>query len=257
MNTPLTNTPLGDPPDDGVLAGEYVLGVLDAEARRSVQARIDRDPAFAAEVLLWDTYFEAWLVRVEPAHPDPRVWAGVRRRLGWASVEAANGPRLWDNTGFWRAATGLALAAALGAIAFALRRPQVEHATAPPVAQVPTPAPGESGARPVTVLASDDGRPAWIASVDATHERMRMMPVPRPADSQGRVHELWLIPKGQAPRSLGQVSNVDAHTVEIPAADRAELVAGATLAVTMEPAAGMPHAGPSGPVVAKGVIGQI
>ena len=258
MNTPLT-TPLDDPPDDRMLAGEYVLGVLDAETRRGVQARIARDPAFAAEVSVWETHFEAWLLRVQPAQPDPHVWAGVRRRLGWSPVAAANAPRLWDNTVFWRAATGLALAAAVGAIAIALHRPLPERTTAPAVAQAPTPvpAPVESAARPVTVLASDDGHAAWIASIDADHQRMRMMPVPGPADAKGRVHELWLIPKGQAPRSLGQVSNVDAHMVDIPAADRGELVAGAILAITLEPAAGMPHAAPSGPIVAKGMIGQI
>jgi anti-sigma-K factor RskA len=84
-----------------------------------------------------------------------------------------------------------------------------------------------------------------------------MVPVPTPADASGLVHELWLIPAGKAPLSLGFVSGEKAHTIAVPQALRRELAVGATLAVTLEPSAGMPHAAPSGPVVAKGGIQQI
>ncbi|MBV8782629.1 MAG: hypothetical protein JOZ67_00410, partial [Gammaproteobacteria bacterium] len=40
----------GGPPDDDVLAGELVVGVLDASERRAARARIESDPAFAARV---------------------------------------------------------------------------------------------------------------------------------------------------------------------------------------------------------------
>ncbi len=82
-----------------------------------------------------------------------------------------------------------------------------------------------------------------------------MVPVPAPADAQGRVAELWIIPPGQAPRSLGAVSVNKAHTVEVPPDARGALGApGSVLAITLEPAAGVPHAAPSGPVIAKGAI---
>ena len=38
---------------DDLLAAEYVLGVLDASARRSVEARIDNERAFARMVHGW------------------------------------------------------------------------------------------------------------------------------------------------------------------------------------------------------------
>jgi len=43
----------------------------------------------------------------------------------------------------------------------------------------------------------------------------------------------------------------------VPEPLRRELAVGATLAITLEPSVGMPHAAPSGPVVAKGGIRQI
>jgi anti-sigma-K factor RskA len=81
--------------------------------------------------------------------------------------------------------------------------------------------------------------------------------VPTALDVSGLVDELWIIPPGQAPYSLGFVSNEKSHTVEVPAAIRRALAVGATLAITLEPHEGMPHAAPSGKVIAKGDIAAI
>jgi anti-sigma-K factor RskA len=233
-------------PGDDIRAGEYVLGVLDAGARRQVQARIAAEPAFAELVRTWDARFAPWLLRVAPVSVSDHVWPRIRTQLGWPSVGAPR-PGLWNNVAFWRAATALAAAAGFAAIVIDLQPPK---APAPPVAE-------EQAAKPVTVLAHDDGSTGWIASVDPSHGKVLMVPVPAPADASGRVHELWIIPAGKAPLSLGFVSGEKAHTIAVPEALRRELAVGATLAITLEPSVGMPHAAPSGPVVAKGGIQQI
>jgi len=107
------------------------------------------------------------------------------------------------------------------------------------------------------VLAQDDGATGWIARVAPDRSKVLMVPVPRPTDAGGKVNELWIIAADKAPQSLGFVSNDRAHSIEIPAAMQAEFAAGATLAVTLEPEAGIPHAAPTGPIVAKGVIAVI
>ena len=81
-----------------------------------------------------------------------------------------------------------------------------------------------------------------------------MVPTPRPLDAGGKVNELWIIASGEAPRSLGFVSNDKAHSIDIPATLRDAVAAGAIFAVTLEPEQGLPHAAPSGPIVAKGEI---
>jgi anti-sigma-K factor RskA len=106
----------------------------------------------------------------------------------------------------------------------------------------------------VTPLAHDDGTPAWLVSVDRTRGAVVIVPVPAPRDPQGRVPELWLIPPGQAPRSLGLVSLDQSRTVAVPADLRAALADGSVLAVSLEPPTGIPHAAPTGPIVAKGAI---
>jgi anti-sigma-K factor RskA len=256
MSTPFDRnlSQTGGPPDDDLLAGEYVLGVLDAGERRGVERRILAEPAFAQLVTAWEQRLAPLLSQFDPLAPSPHVWPRIRTRLGWAPVQGARGG-LWNNAGFWRAATGLAVAAGLVAVAIGLRP---ETPAPPPPVVVTQPAQSEQQvAKPVVVLARDDGSTGWLASIDAVHHAILMVPVPSPADASGLVNELWLIPPGQAPVSLGFVSNEKAHTVEVPASVRRALAKGSTLAITLEPQAGIPHAAPSGAIVAKGEISAI
>jgi anti-sigma-K factor RskA len=236
-----------EPPADDVLAGEFVLGVLDTAQRRQVQLRLETDRAFAQRVADWERRFAPLLADIAPVEAPPQVWAAVCRRLGWTESESA-APGFWQSLGFWRAATVLSTLIAIAAIAIAVER----FSTLAPqtIAQQQV----ETGAKPVTPLVHDDGTPGWLASVDATRGTVLMVPVPAAPDSQGRVPELWLIPAGKAPVSLGAVSSTRSHTVAVPANARAALVAGSTLAITLESAAGIPHAAPTSAVIAKGTI---
>jgi anti-sigma-K factor RskA len=208
----------GDPPDDEVLAGELVLGVLAPAERRRAQTRAVADREFSARVAAWERRFAPWLAEVAPLAPSAQLWPQICRRLGWEG-SAGPGAGLWQSLALWRSA------AALAAVATA-----------------------------VTTLAHDDGTPGWLASVDAAHGTVLLVPVPGAPDAQGRVPELWIIPAGKAPRSLGAVSINQSGTVPVPTDARGALVAGSVLAITLEPASGMPHAAPSGPIIAKGAI---
>jgi anti-sigma-K factor RskA len=241
-----------EPPPDEVLAGEFVLGVLDASQRREAHARVEIDRGFAQRVAEWERRLAPWLADIEPVEPPAQVWARICLRLGWKDSEPA-AVGLWQSLGFWRAATALCTVVAVAAIAWTLqivRNPPQQ----PPVAREQPPTTAEPGAKPVTPLAHDDGTPGWLASVDAAHGTVLMVPVPTAPDPQGRVTELWLIPAGKAPRSLGLVSIDRSHTVKVPEDVRAALVSGSVLAVTLEPATGIPHPAPSGPIIAKGAI---
>jgi anti-sigma-K factor RskA len=236
-----------EPPADDVLAGEFVLGVLDAEERRRVQARVDTDRVFATRVAEWERRFAPWLSDIEPVEAPGHVWQRVRQRLGWSDGEPASAG-LWRSLTFWRAVTVFSVLVAVGAVwMLVAHRPQV-----PPVAGGP--GQPEASAKVVTPLAHDDGTPGWLASVDRSRGTVLIVPVPSVPDPQGRIAELWLIPAGQAPRSLGQVSIDRSYTVTVPADVRAALVSGSVLAISLEPAAGVPHAAPTGPIIAKGAI---
>jgi anti-sigma-K factor RskA len=251
---PEENGPEGnEPPPEDVLAGEFVLGVLDTTQHREAQARVEVDRAFAQRVAEWERRLAPWLADIAPVEPPAQVWARICLRLGWKDSEPV-AVSLWQSLGFWRAATALCMLVAVAAIAWTLQIARAPSPQQPPIARVQPPGQTEPGAKPVTPLAHDDGTPGWLASVDASHGTVLMVPVPSAPDPQGRVPELWLIPAGKAPRSLGLVSINKSHTVAVPEDVRAALVAGSVLAVTLEPATGIPHAAPTGPIVAKGAI---
>jgi anti-sigma-K factor RskA len=239
------------PPDDDVLAAEYVLGVLDASQRRQAQARIERDPEFARRVLTWEQHFAALFDEIQPAEVPAHLWPRIRTRLGWSPVEGdKRGP--WQNVNFWRVATAVATAAAVAAIFIARLPPPTPLPVPPPVVVQPV-----EPARAVTTLARDDGTPAWLASIDIARGIVQLVPVPAPADAQGRVTELWLIPPGEAPKSLGLVSSDKTQSITVPKALLRALAKGSTLAVSLEPPGGAPQGTPTGPIIAKGGIEAI
>ncbi|MEQ1513420.1 MAG: anti-sigma factor [Lysobacteraceae bacterium] len=254
-----------EPPSADLLAGEYVLGVLDAEQRREAQIRIERDPGFARLVADWEHRLSPLVDTGGIADVPAHLWPRIRNRLGWSAVDTPREtvrPSLWQSTGFWRAATGLAAAAALAAIVIGplglFRGDDLSGPGPGPIAVEPTPPtpPVEdpSAPKPVTTLAHDDGSPGWLASVDQKKGTVLMVPVPAPADAKGRVPELWLIPPGGTAKSLGIVSIDRSHTVKVPDGLRDALAKGALLAITLEPVGGAPQGVATGPIIAKGNI---
>jgi anti-sigma-K factor RskA len=263
------------PPSVDILAGEYVLGVLDLPSRQDAEARIAQDPGFARLVQDWEQRLAPWLDEATPATPPEHVWPRIRSNLGWAAAAAdANALRspvappsssLWQRPGFWRATTALAAGLAVAAFFFGRDfRTATDTPTPGPVVSVPSdpqppvqnnpPAEDPNATKPVTTLAADDGRTGWLASVDRDKGTVLMVPVPSKADGQGRVPELWLIPPGESPKSLGLVSIDRAHTVTVPEPLREALIQGAVLAVTLEPAGGAPGGVATGPIIAKGDV---
>src|SRR5579863_6199975 len=212
-----------EPPDDDVLAAEFVLGVLNETERRAAQLRRQADPAFAARIAAWERRLAPWLSDIAPAHVPEELWPRLCRGLGWRDTAAT--PSLWSSLALWRSVAALATVAAL---AIWLTRPPAHLASTAAVPRAP-----EAVAAPITTLSHADGTPGWLASVDRTRGTVLMVPVPAPPDVQGRVPELWIIPAGQAPRSLGAVSTNKTRTLEVPRDSRASLSApGSVLAIT-------------------------
>ena len=256
MNTSLP--PLDqDPPVGDVLAGEFVLGVLDGAQRRAAEQRINAEPAFAAEVSRWEIHFMVLAGQIAPVPVPAYVWARIGSALGFGAparqVVAPERSSFWNNVGVWRwlGMGGFATAAVCAlALLNVVRVPETSPSPQPPavaVAPVVTPMPM------ATTLARDDGKPGFVASVDQRSGRMTITPLD-PVVEAGRVQELWLIPADGTPRSLGIVSAERAQAAQVPEKWLALLEAGAIFAITLEPPGGGPGGNPSGPVTAKGAI---
>ena len=110
---------------DDLIAAEYVLGVLDADARRRVETRLEEDRSFARLVEAWQFRLSPLDEDYEPLAPPQAVKAAIDRRLFISTAIAK--PGLLQSLGFWRSLSFAALAlAAVAIIPDMLRRdPQV------------------------------------------------------------------------------------------------------------------------------------
>ena len=94
-------------PEDELLAAEYALRVLDAEAMLAARGREANDPPFAAMVAAWHARLEPMLDEAASVEPDASLWnriaAAIAMRGAGADVAALRGKlRFWR-----RAAAGL------------------------------------------------------------------------------------------------------------------------------------------------------
>lgn len=246
MNTRASDL-LREPPEGALTAAEYVLGVLDAAARRAAQLRLAREPAFASEVTAWQSRLVPLIEEIVPVPAPLSLWpriasaAGIRDRATPATRQADGS--LLQSLRFWRwlsAGAFTAAAASLAALFFAAHAPQ----------PIPVPQPGQEL---VATMAQDDGKALFVATIDPTSGKLVVLPISVVIPA-GRVAELWLIPPGDVPHSLGLLDPQHAQPVSVPANLRAALGPKAIVAVTVEPPGGAPGGKPSGPIIAKGEI---
>ncbi len=224
---------MSDAPDElSVLAGEYVLGMLDENEAASVRRRAEIDPILARAIGDWESRFAPLAELVPPVAAPPMIWDRIERSLDAAQSPAPpTGYRPEPRgTRFWRATTAaaLALAAVFAAIAYLPRNEAPPRLAALGVAGAPAPA--------FIAEARGDGY-VTLTSVS---------PAPVPT---GRDLELWLLPKGATTvTSLGLLL-ATGRRLAVPG-----LADGAQLLVSLEPQGGSPTGQPTGAVLYGGTL---
>ncbi len=224
---------------DEVIAGEYVLGVLSAEARQRVERRMTSDRPFALLVERWQSDLSLFNEDYGEATPGAAVFARIEGRLFGAQPRpAVNG--LWNAAGFWRWVSVGTSAVAIGALVYASGLHQSSMPRGAVVAQ----------------LSARDNPVGLLASFDVSSGRLRIVPVAA-GEAQQKSLQLWFVPGNGNPRSLGVFqANADGELL-IPADLRQTIGAGAMLAVSLEPFGGSPTGLPTGPIVASGTARQL
>ena len=221
------------------LAAEFALGTSTSRVRRRLSAIATRDRVVADALTEWERRLAVLADAVPPVTPPPRVWARVAARLGLDVRSAAPEPpaRWWGRVGVWRALTAIGFVATLALGVLQLARPPV-----PAAASI------------VVVLAGSDAKPALIASALRNERFLTVKAVGSAAPAPGRVFELWALPQGGTPKSLGVIP--PGAIVQVPLAAPADesLTNIPALAVSLEPPGGSPTGAPTGPVLYSGSI---
>ena len=269
--------------DHIALAAEYALGTLDADERAQVETMMSVDKDFTAMVRAWEYRLGVLNQMVGSVEPRPEVWDKIRTAVGLAepqaplllpdeppppvapqvvdaaaAVDTSNVIRLSARARRWRnVATAMtAIAAALvGLIAVGAYQPDLLPEGLRPkprtqLVEVKTPsAPAPASAQYVAVLQKEGGAPAFILTVDGATRNFTVRKLGAAAEP-GKSFELWLISdRLPRPRSLGVIGGSDFTARPTLASYDADVINGATYAVTVEQAGGSPDGNPhSAPV---------
>jgi len=219
------------------LAAEYALGTLRGRARERFARAIRSDPVVADAARDWERRLASLAAAVPGITPAPRVWTGIITRLGLHGAAEEAGLSWWQRLGFWR---GFALASFAAAMALSVLQ-----------LSGPGALPGETL---VVVLAGPDAKPAMIATAARNERVLTMKPVIDADPGPGRAYELWALPEGAAPRSLGVIPRGGVARIPLQSPSGEALARIPQLAVSLEPAGGSPTGAPTGPVLYTGRI---
>ena len=96
-----------------------------------------------------------------------------------------------------------------------------------------------------------------MAAVDDDACTMVVMPLRTARVPAGKVAELWLVAADGRPHALGLGDRAPMQAITVPAALRNQMLAQATLAVSLEPTGGSPTGAPSGEVIARGRLTRL
>jgi anti-sigma-K factor RskA len=217
------------------LAGEYVLGTLDADERRAAEARVAADPAFRTAVAEWEKRLQPLADTVPEVSPPAAVLARIMAAIDAAPAAAPAGGNvvaLRRSVRRWQITTVL-----MGAAAAVLAAVVVLDRTAPtPQSQF------------VAVLTAEGAKPAFVAMVDTAKGTISVRRVASEAPPD-KSYELWSIEPNAAPKSLGLLEQASLSRT-LPVAPTGK----ATLAISLEPKGGSPTGAPTGPVVFSGAL---
>ena len=218
--------------EDDILAAEFALGLLDDTESVAVQARARTDAVLSLRIAWWRDQLAPLVSEV--ATPAP---AGMWKRIEAQLPGNDNSATLMQR---WRAAAVAAMSVAAALLLFIGMQPDV----------VPVEAP--SAPEPMMAALSGEEGAVVAVSYDATSGRLVIAPTtldPGTGDA-----ELWVIPEGGKPVSLGIIDAKLVQPRQIPVDSRRFMQPGATFAITQEVKGGSPTGQPGGPIVAAGKI---
>ncbi|WQG59773.1 anti-sigma factor [Pseudomonas sp. RTB3] len=214
------------------LAADYAIGLMPLTARRRFEHLLLDDPGLRAELAQWQTTL-ATLTAPLPEHPVPdHVWHAIEARIDPQGLHVPAKKPWWRNGRLLAAACALIAAVLIGMLY-----------------------PRDTGLAYRTTLVAADQQPAL--QIDTFADHLQVEPLAIAALTPAQALELWVIPAGGKPISLGLVPTAGKGRIQLSEAQQTLLKAPATLAVTLEPEGGSPSGQPTGPVLYKGQLASL
>jgi len=240
------------------LAASYALGTLRGGARRRFETLARDNATLRAAALVWQSRL-ASVAELQPqAAPSPAVWTRIENLIradkeARAMLAARNAAPAagswWASLGLWRGASAAGALAAVVAVVVGLN---VNSRLSGQVSELSAKLTATPEIEYVAVLTDDKAAASLLVTFDPKNKTLVLKRVGGFREQADKSLELWALPPGVAPKSLG-VLNAD-PVVRLTAAGT-DMRQVPTLAITLEPKGGVPPgSGPTGPVLFKGAL---
>jgi len=221
---------------DGI-AREYVVGTLHGRARSRFETVLRSNKTARRLVRAWEERLLPLSLGLAPVTPQASVWRAVESRLDSEAGGRGAGDRDEGGRGTMQRFR-FAIAAMIALVAVGLGWLLFTR-------------PGEPTA--VAVLAPEGQSAIWNVETFPDRGRIRIVVAGNIPVQPGKTYELWALPEGRAPVSLGLMPSRN-ETRRLDAAQLAALAASKQVAVSLEPPGGSPTGAPTGPVLYVGTI---
>lgn len=250
--------------DQQLDAAEYVIGTLTPDERRAFEEAVASEPDLRKDVAFWENALGLMNASVAPEVVPDTVWPGIEQAIGARSEFRPSEPATTASGGSaagaamreqiaandnlladlrksrrrWRFG---AIAAALVAIAFGTILVN-SGVLDPPEQQI-----AGTGKSYIAVVNASGDQPSLVVNVDtATGEvSVRSLGIEKPA---GKSLEVWYVPEGQGPVSVGLLSEGEIDLSKVDVNDQG------LLAISLEPEGGSPTGSATGPILYTGKL---
>lgn len=211
-----------------LLADQYVLGTLRGRARARFEGVVLSNENARASVRKAEDRMLALSLALEPVQPTAGTWTAIAREVGITASTTTTGSRAARST--WR----MALAAAIALFAIGVAWVVVDR-TGQPTA--------------MANLATEHGAPLWNLATYKDGKRLTVQVSGDVKPEPGHSYELWALPAGGTPVSLGLLPEGGQLIRDLTAAQTEALRRSPKVAVSLEPRGGSRTGAPTGPVL--------
>lgn len=217
---------LTDPDQRNEAAAEYVLGTMERDEKARFESLLAVSRDLQQEVEQWREHLDVFNRNLEPVEPPKELWKAIEQQTA-----PKKSGFLGLNWG-WAAAFCLMLALSGG-----LLTNQWQQSS-------------QLQDHYVYLIKNDQQKPGWMVNTSFENNQIvvqNLRPVSMPAD---QFYELWLMPEGEEPISLGFLPSEGEMRIPVKAEWRERLLH-CELVVTMEGPQGAPNGYDMGPVSDK------
>lgn len=213
------------------LAGEYVLGTLNATQRRDVERRLPLDSALRDAVDQWEQRLHPLTAIPQEEPLPPQLWQRIAASITPAARKLeSRWTAWWDSVRFWRFTTAGSITAAVLLSVLMVMRPVT------------------TDTKYMVVLVEPNGQtPGWIVQAKRD-QQIQLLPLGKEQVPANKSLQFWTKGDGwQGPVSLGLVKPGETATItleHLPPMQPNQL-----FEITLEPEAGSPVNKPTGPIL--------